>query len=650
MRDVISRPIQALFGNKILKGEATAIQNLLEMIPEATLLYDPEANRILMANSAFLVLSAYSLHEIVNERFEGLFEGGNRDEISRTEIFSTTLKTRNRLSLPVEVRKSSLDQQTGYWVLKVISQSELPFLTGIWPKKLLASLKDIPNIIEDTTSDWLKTIHRLLEILRGLFETNLICVFHADAEYPELRKLISLEELTFFPETLPSTDLIRLSAPMVWTPGKRMTTQIHRLGRVAGISYIATIPVGKENALDGLLVVGGMDPQPPPYLLETSELISIYLSQVISKALLVENQKREATKKEFQIQLYSSVYEEVQEGVVVVDPESVIVEINPAAEVLLGYTRGEVRGERAENILITPDRFLPALANVMTTKSPSLLENITLHRRNGETFTADVKILPIHKDGVLTGVAVLVRDITEHEQILAQSRQLEQRAFLGEFMGVFAHEVLNPINNISTGLQILSRRLGSEHSLQDLIQRMENDSERLHHQMEALKSYAKPYEPKQGLVDVKQLLQGILDRWRPRMERLNIQHVYQPAEKLPPVKGDWRALDQVFNNLISNAIDAMRESGGVLSVKITLSNQVSSHPHLEIAVSDSGPGIPDDIREKIFEPFVTTKSSGTGLGLSITKRIVTAHRGSITFNSYPGGTVFRVFLPVSEEE
>ncbi|MEW6179589.1 MAG: ATP-binding protein [Chloroflexota bacterium] len=650
MRDVISRPIQALFGNKILKGEATAIQNLLEMIPEATLLYDPEANRILMANSAFLVLSAYSLHEIVNERFEGLFEGGNRDEISRTETFGTTLKTRNRLSLPVEVRKSILDQQTGYWVLKVISQSELPFLTGIWPKKLLASLKDIPNIIEDTTSDWLKTIHRLLEILRGLFETNLICVFHADAEYPELRKLISLEELTFFPETLPSMDLIRLSAPMVWTPGKRMTTQIHRLGRVAGISYIATIPVGKENALDGLLVVGGMDPQPPPYLLETSELISIYLSQVISKALLVENQKREATKKEFQIQLYSSVYEEVQEGVVVVDPESVIVEINPAAEVLLGYTRGEVRGERAENILITPDRFLPALANVMTTKSPSLLENITLHRRNGETFTADVKILPIHKDGVLSGVAVLVRDITEHEQILAQSRQLEQRAFLGEFMGVFAHEVLNPINNISTGLQILSRRLGSEHSLQDLIQRMENDCERLHHQMEALKSYAKPYEPKQGLVDVKQLLQGILDRWRPRMERLNIQHVYQPAEKLPPVKGDWRALDQVFNNLISNAIDAMRESGGVLSVKITLSNQVSSHPHLEIAVSDSGPGIPDDIREKIFEPFVTTKSSGTGLGLSITKRIVTAHRGSITFSSYPGGTVFRVFLPVSEEE
>jgi two-component system sensor histidine kinase AtoS len=347
--------------------------------------------------------------------------------------------------------------------------------------------------------------------------------------------------------------------------------------------------------------------------------------------------------------LYSSVYEEVQEGVVVVDPDSVIIEINPAAELLFGYTRNEVQGERIENILITPDRFLPALANVIATGVSSLLENITLHRRNGQTFAADVKLLPILNEGQFAGVVILVRDISEHEQILAQSRQLEQRAFLGEFMGVFAHEVLNPINNISTGLQILSRRLASENSLQDLESRMENDCERLHHQMEALKTYAKPYEPKQELVDLPQLLNRILERWRPRMERLNIRHVFQAAEKLPPIKGDWRALDQVVNNLISNAIDAMRENGGILSVKVSLSTLVSTHPHLEIAVSDNGPGIPDDIREKIFEPFVTTKASGTGLGLSITKRIVTAHRGSITFNSYPGGTVFRIFLPASEE-
>ncbi len=650
MRDVISRPIQALFGNKINKVETySAIQNLLELISEPALVYDPESNRILLANSAFLVLSAYSQQEVVNENLENILENPSREDILKEDNLAGMLKTRNRLSIPVEIRKNVLDQQTGYLVLKVVSQTDLQYLSGNWQKRLLTTFQMIPRLVENSSDDLLVTIQRLLDVLKGLFETNLICLYHASAEFPELRKLISLEELTLFPDTLPSTDLIRLSLPMMWTPGKRMTTHLHRSARIAGVTYVASVAIGKENALEGLVVVGGMESQPPPLLLETIEVLAVYISQVISRSVLEENLKRESAQRKFQLHLYSSVYEEVQEGVVVVDPDSLVIEINPAAELLFGYTRNEVQGERIENILITPDRFLPALANVITTKTSSLLENITLHRRNGQTFAADVKILPIQYNNQLSGVVLLVRDISEHEQILAQSRQLEQRAFLGEFMGVFAHEVLNPINNISTGLQILSRRLGSENSLQDLVSRMENDCERLHHQMEALKTYAKPYEPKQELVDIPQLLNRILERWRPRMERLNIRHVFQPGDKLPPVKGDWRALDQVFNNLISNAIDAMRENGGILSVKVSLSTLVSSHPHLEIAVSDNGAGIPDDIREKIFEPFVTTKASGTGLGLSITKRIVTAHRGSITFNSYPGGTVFRIFLPASEE-
>jgi PAS domain S-box-containing protein len=650
MRDVISRPIQALFGNKINKVETySAIRNLLELISEPALVYDPEGNRVLLANSAFLVLTAYSLQEIVNEHLETLLENPSREEILEGEITAGLLKTRNRSSIPVEIRKSVLDLPTGYIVLKIISQTDLQFLSGDWQKRLLTAFQSLPRMVEHASEDWLDTIQKLLEILKNLFETNLICIYHANAEFPELRKLISLEELTIFPDTLPSTDLIRLSTPSLWTPGKRMTTHLHRSARIAGVSYVGSVAIGKENALDGLIVVGGLESQAPPLLLETVEVLAVYVNDIISRSMLQENLNRERARKEFYLRLYSSVYEEVQEGVVVVDPDSVIIEINPAAELLFGYTRNEVQGERIENILITPDRFLPALANVIGTGVSSLLENITLHRRNGQTFAADVKLLPILNEGQFAGVVILVRDISEHEQILAQSRQLEQRAFLGEFMGVFAHEVLNPINNISTGLQILSRRLASENSLQDLVSRMENDCERLHHQMEALKTYAKPYEPKQELVDLPQLLNRILERWRPRMERLNIRHVFQAAEKLPPIKGDWRALDQVFNNLISNAIDAMRENGGILSVKVSLSTLVSTHPHLEIAVSDNGPGIPDDIREKIFEPFVTTKASGTGLGLSITKRIVTAHRGSITFNSYPGGTVFRIFLPASEE-
>jgi two-component system, NtrC family, sensor histidine kinase AtoS len=109
--------------------------------------------------------------------------------------------------------------------------------------------------------------------------------------------------------------------------------------------------------------------------------------------------------------------------------------------------------------------------------------------------------------------------------------------------------------------------------------------------------------------------------------------------------GDARSLEQVFTNLISNAVEAMSKNGGTLAIRIAASDLIANRPQVEITVSDSGPGIPEEIRERLFEPFVTTKTRGNGLGLAITKRIVTAHQGTIQVNSFPGGTVFHVYLP-----
>jgi signal transduction histidine kinase len=179
---------------------------------------------------------------------------------------------------------------------------------------------------------------------------------------------------------------------------------------------------------------------------------------------------------------------------------------------------------------------------------------------------------------------------------------------------------------------------------------MENDCQRLHHQMEVLKSYAKPFEPFQEPVEMGNLIMRIIERWRPLMSRVNVSPVYQVPDGLPKVMGDWRALEQVFTNLVSNATDAMSQNGGILSVRLGVTTDGANRKQVEIAVSDNGPGIPDEIRGRIFEPFVTTKSTGTGLGLAITKRIVTAHRGVISVNTFPGGTVFTVTLPTIEDK
>jgi two-component system nitrogen regulation sensor histidine kinase GlnL len=101
--------------------------------------------------------------------------------------------------------------------------------------------------------------------------------------------------------------------------------------------------------------------------------------------------------------------------------------------------------------------------------------------------------------------------------------------------------------------------------------------------------------------------------------------------------------------LIGNAVEAMKITGGNLSIQIRPSHEEGGRKYIETNVIDDGPGIPPDLIERIFEPFVTTNRNGTGLGLSIAKRIVTAHKGTITVSSVPGGTVFQVIFPLSQK-
>jgi signal transduction histidine kinase len=128
------------------------------------------------------------------------------------------------------------------------------------------------------------------------------------------------------------------------------------------------------------------------------------------------------------------------------------------------------------------------------------------------------------------------------------------------------------------------------------------------------------------------------------MSRLKVETFFQKAEDIPRINGDPRSLDQVFTNLITNAVDAMSKTGGTLAIKIGLNHELAKQ-QVEVLISDNGPGIPEEIKDRIFEPFVTTKSHGTGLGLAITKRIITAHRGRILVNSFPGGTIFSICIP-----
>jgi signal transduction histidine kinase len=168
--------------------------------------------------------------------------------------------------------------------------------------------------------------------------------------------------------------------------------------------------------------------------------------------------------------------------------------------------------------------------------------------------------------------------------------------------------------------------------------------------MESVLSFSRPMEYKMEPTDLSVILSRLLDRWAPRMTRVNVTSFFQADPASRRIQGDPRALEQVFTNLVSNAVQAMSATGGTLAVKIENTDDATPLDYVQVSISDTGAGIPEEIRDHIFEPFVTTNPQGTGLGLAITKRIINAHKGNIAVTSFPGGTVFTVCLPAIHGE
>jgi PAS domain S-box-containing protein len=325
-----------------------------------------------------------------------------------------------------------------------------------------------------------------------------------------------------------------------------------------------------------------------------------------------------------------------------------IIELNQPAEIMLGYTSSEVTGQPIEKVLIADQPLSPVLSAAQQASPTYHLDNVRLYRRSGEAFLAQVRVFPLVYSDQVEGIIVFFQDLSDQEQIRRQAQEFEQRAILGEVTAIFAHEVRNPINNISTGLQLMSYNLPEDHPNQSSIQRMLQDCDRLAELIKSVLAFSKPAEYEMELLDLPKLLELLLQRLQARITQLNIQYDLHVEPNCPAIYGNLRALEQVFGNLIQNALQAMEPSGGRLGIKIIQVHDPSGRLYLETSVADTGPGIPKELQERIFQPFVTTKSNGTGLGLAISKRIITAHKGNLSVNSFPGGTVFRVQIPVAE--
>ena len=621
---------------------------LADSLSESVLVIDGEARMILAANHAFLLLSGFTHNELESISPSDFFYGdegvvalARAKASSDGTIESVPAVTRDGEQLLVDLRAYPVGSPAQAILLRVGATSDRlrEEQRSLSEKEQLATLIEITEVLLDSTPGALDDI---IQLSGKLLSAAAVGVYRVSSIGPDYELEGHLPD--GFPTSLPSTDLDPLDRPSQWSIGSRPDHPLQRAARSLGLKALRTSPLGTASAWVGLLVVGWRELQDVPA--DAIGLMEILAN--LSHARILMNMQRQVVaeldetldqaKREQELQ-----FQAVNDAVLTLDSKLRVLRANHAASQMLGYRDDQLIGMEIQEVLVGPSDLMTTLLDVVGHQRPADRAHVTLHRRDGTPFPVNVRAVP-QEDTAPTRVVLVLSDQSEQKAIEDQTETLAQRALLGEVAAIFAHEVRNPINNISTGLQLVASRLGRDHPQYASLERVRSECSRLDQLMEDVLFFARPLELKFAALNLIEFLDRILARWEPRFVQARVRSQTNYAPQLPLVLADERTLEQVIINLITNAIQAMLE-GGTFSISISMKDP----KNLVMKFADTGPGIQKEQLERVFDPFFTTKKSGTGLGLAISRRILNAHQGNITVESFPdAGTIFTLQLPVTE--
>lgn len=628
------------------------IEALLNSLPQAAIIVNNFTDRIQLVNTKATELTAYTRSELTQIDFRSLFQpikGEAPQESEQAEgVVSQSpyeLVRHGGSKSLVQLAFNPLGESNKYSLITF--ELDEQFRLHREEEERSIALWDHLNQLSQASPapDLEKSLTQILQAGQALTGAPLLCIYQVSDRNPSLKRTAFIGAVSTFPEEISEQDFSYLQSPILWSKGKRAMINLHRLAHASNSSYIASAPIGDTNAFIGLVVASGDNSAPSPHILPQLTFISSQINNLIQGHVLNNQLRQDIQDYVTKVLVNSAIFNTMEDGAIILAPDLTIKSLNPSAELCLGYASVEVTGQKIENVLIGSEDLHSSFQLVQNEQRIDSIGSLKLYRRNGESFQANLRLIPILNDNLLNNIIILFHDLSDQEEYRLKNQQLEQRATLGEVTASFAHEVRNPINNIFTGLQLLAINLPPDDPNQKNIARLEEDCERLTSLVKSSLIFVRPMEYKPESIVLSQLISNLLERWRSRLVKLNIKYQLQADKTTLPIEGDYRALEQVFTNLINNAIEAMESTGGMLSIKIRQAAEAGEQPHIEVNISDTGPGIPAELHEKIFEPFFTTKQHGTGLGLAIVKRIVTAHKGSISVNSILGGTNFVLQFP-----
>ncbi len=346
--------------------------------------------------------------------------------------------------------------------------------------------------------------------------------------------------------------------------------------------------------------------------------------------------------------IWGDLINQILVAVLVINRDLSINWCNPAAEELLCLSRKRLVGSHLSDILIDAGFSAKAIAYSLQSGNPYHQRDAMITLMNEEKFIADISVSNLEIDEE-QNLLVEIRQTDREHCIGLESSEYSQHIAASALVRGLGHEIKNPLGGLRGAAQLLAMEL-SEPALKEYTEVIIKEADRLSALVDRMMAPHK--QGKKQLINIHQLIESVLSLLTLEVgENLDIDRDYDPSLPELPACGDQ--IQQAMLNLMQNSLQAM-QGKGQLSIKTRIIRQMLLGDQmcrlvLRIDISDDGPGVPHELKDKLFMPLISGQPGGTGLGLGIAQSLIQQHSGLIEYQDASDRTTFTIYLPVFSE-